>query len=182
MKSILTAIILLLLVNICLAQRDFDGGSGWSFKDRGYFGGGLSGLNFGTNQNYGKFFSIGVTGQLGYMLVTNLSVGIGLEYQYESYGDIKVKNHTYGGYPFIRYNIKDFFIQTDYDIMTIKVNFENQSVKQSFERFFVGVGYTSTGNGNLQAHILASYDFLYTNTSPFASPLAIRVYVTGWIN
>jgi hypothetical protein len=183
MKTFLTVVAFLLVLNVSFAQREFDNDSKWSsFRDRAYFGGGLSGLNFGTNQNYGKFFSVGVTGQVGYMLVTNLSAGVGMEYQYESYSDINVKNHIYGGYPFIRYNIKDFFIQTDYEIVTIKVNFENQTAKKSFERFFVGVGYSSSAGDHGQFNVLASYDFLFTNTSPFASPLSIRFYFTGWLN
>jgi hypothetical protein len=166
----------------CLGQREFDGDSDWTFRDRSYFGLGLSGLNFGTNATYGKFFSIGVSGQLGYMLINNLSAGIGVEYQYDSYGDINVKNHTYGGYPFIRYNFKNFFIQTDYDLVTVKVNFAGGEAKQSFERFFVGLGYSSEAGSNAYLNILASYDLLYTNTSPFASPLSIRIYFTGWLD
>jgi hypothetical protein len=182
MKKFLTLSILLATVSVSFAQRDFDGGTGGSFKDHAYFGGGLSGLNFGTSSTYGKFFSIGVSGQIGYMLVTNLSAGVGLEYQYDSYGDVNVKNHTYGGYPFIRYNIKDFFIQADYDLVTVSINFENQKAKKSFERFFAGIGYSSATGGNGYFNILASYDFLYTSTSPFASPLSIRVYFTGWLD
>ena len=182
MRLSFTLLVFLLVVNVSFAQRDFDGGDGWSLKDRGYFGFGLSGLSFGSNANYGNFFSIGVTGQLGYMLVENLSIGAGAEYQYDSYSDIKAKNHIYGGYPFVRYNIKDFFIQADYNVGTIKADFETQKFKRSYERFFVGVGYSSSAGSNGQVHILATYDFLYTNTSPFASPLAIRVYFTGWIN
>jgi hypothetical protein len=182
MKKLLTLIVLLLTINAVFAQRDFDEDSGWSFRDRAYFGVGLSGLNFGSSATYGKFFSIGVSGQIGYMLINNLSTGIGLEYQYESYGDINVKSHIYGGYPFVRYNIKSFFVQVDYDLVTIKANFENQEAKQNFERFFVGVGYSSETGGRGYLNVLVSYDFLYTNTSPFASPLSFRVYFTGWID
>ena len=182
MKKFLTPLVLLIAVSTSVAQRDFDPDSGWGIKDRAYFGAGLSGLNFGSSASYGKFFSIGVSGQVGYMLINNLSAGIGLEYQYESYGDVDVKNHSYGGYPFVRYNIKNFFVQADYNMVTIKTNFENQELKEKFERFFVGVGYSSETGGRGYVNMLVSYDFLYTSTSPFASPLSIRVYFTGWID
>jgi hypothetical protein len=161
-------------------QRDFDSESDWSLKERTYFGVGLSGLNFGNSASYGQFFSIGVFGQLGYMITTSLSTGVGVEYQYDTYGDIDVENHTYGGYPFIRYNIKNFFVQLDYDLVTIKSNFSGSEVKENFERFFVGLGYSSEASNRTRLNFLASYDVLFTNSSPFASPLSFRIYITGW--
>lgn len=181
MRPVKLFVLILSFVSVqSFGQRDFDSDSDWSLKERAYFGVGLSGLNFGNSASYGRFFSIGVSGQLGYMLATNLSTGVGVEYQYDSYGDIDVQNHVYGGYPFIRYNIKDFFVQVDYNLVTIKANFPGSEAKANFERFFVGVGYSSQAGNRTRLNFLASYDFLFTNTSPFASPLSIRVYITGW--
>ena len=160
-----------------LAQRELYDESSYSIKDRGYFGAGLSGLNFGRDQFNRKFFSIGVSGQLGYMLTKNLSTGVGLEYTFTDVTEYK--QHIYGGYPFIRYNIKNFFLQTDYNIVTIKVTGFGQEAKESFDRFFAGIGYSSPAGNGGYLNILASYDFLYTNSSPFASPISIRVYFTG---
>lgn len=160
------------------AQRYVDESSGYSFLDRGYIGFGLSGLNFGNDRFTGRFFSIGGSGQLGYMITNNLSSGVGIEYQYTTYSDQNIKHHVYGGYPFIRYNIKSFFIQTDYNLVTFKSVGQGQEAKASFERFFAGIGYASPSGNKGFFNILVSYDFLYTTSSPFASPLSIRFYFT----
>ena len=116
--------ILLLLFSLlsltCFSQKQIDDGSGWSLKDRGYLGLGFGGLGFGTNSLYGSYFSIGLTPMAGYMLTKNLSTGLAFEYQYTSYSDLKLKIHQYGWYPFLRYNIRMFFIQTDYDWYSIQ--------------------------------------------------------------
>src|SRR5687768_4494314 len=106
-------IVLFLLVSFSsltvFSQKDIDDQSGWSIKDRGYFGLGLGGLGVGRSPFYGRYFSIGVTPLAGYMLTKNLSAGLAFEYQYTSYSDLKLKIHQYGGYPFLRYNIREFF-------------------------------------------------------------------------
>lgn len=172
------------IIGLCLfsvgafAQRYVDESSSYSFKDRGYVGFGLSGLNFGNDRFSGRFFSIGGSAQLGYMVTNNLSTGLGFEYTYTTYSDQNIKNHVYGGYPFIRYNIKNFFLQTDYNLVTFKVDAPGQELKASFERFFAGIGYSSPSGNRAFFNILVSYDFLYTTSSPFASPLSIRFYFT----
>lgn len=160
-----------------MAQRELYDENSYSIKDRGYFGLGLNGLNFGRDRFNRKFFLIGASGQLGYMLSRNLSAGVGIDY---TYADVtEYKQHEYGVYPFLRYNIKNFFLQADYNVVTIKINHPVFDNELSYDRFFAGIGYSSpTGNGGY-LNILASYDFLYTNSSPFASPISIRVYFTG---
>jgi hypothetical protein len=162
-----------------VAQRNVDETSSYSLKDRGYIGIGLSGLNFGSDRFGNRFFTIGGSGQLGYMITRNLSSGGGLEYTYTTYGDQDVKHHVYSVYPFVRYNVyKNFFLQTDYNIVTIKITAPGAEIKESFERFFVGAGYSSPSGNRSYFNMLVSYDFLFTNTSPFASPLSFRFFFT----
>src|SRR5687768_12677615 len=82
-----------------IAQRDMIDEAPWTLKDRGYVGIGFGGLSFGKHAYYGQYFSIGASVLGGYMLTENLSTGIGLEYQYTTYSEQKLRNHVYGGYP-----------------------------------------------------------------------------------
>jgi hypothetical protein len=179
MKKLLPLILLTCCCMSAFSQRDVDERTSWSVKDRGYLGLGFGGLGFGTNSQFGTYFSVGVSPQAGYMLTKNLSTGLAFEYQYTSYSDLHLKNHMYGWYPFVRYNIiKDFFLQADYDWYSIDNVFTPETDRVTFDRFFVGVGYSSRGGGRSAVNFLASYDLLYTNTSPFNSPLSIRIFMT----
>lgn len=170
--------VLVVFIQTAFAQREVDERTGWSIKERGYLGLGFGGLGLGRSNIYGNYFSIGLTPQVGYMLTKNMSTGLAFEYQYTSYSDLKLKNHLYGWYPFLRYNIRQFFIQTDYDWYSIDNVFTPQEDREIFERFFVGAGYTSPGRGRSAVNFLVSYDLLYTNTSRFNSPLSIRIFMT----
>ena len=161
------------------SQKYVDDQTGWSFKERGYFGLGFGGLGLGRSNVYGNYFSIGVTPLAGYMLTKNLSSGLAFEYQYTSYSDLKVRIHQYGGYPFLRYNIRNFFIQTDYDLYSMQADFyATEKERVIVDRFFVGAGYSSHGGGRSAFNVLVSYDLLYTNTSRFNSPLSVRAFMT----
>ncbi|MBX2967341.1 MAG: hypothetical protein KF845_14440 [Cyclobacteriaceae bacterium] len=180
----------IVIVLLCLssyaavAQREIYDDGNYSFKERAYVGLGLSGLNFGRDNYYGRFFSIGGSGQLGYMVTKNFSSGVGLEYNYTTYSDIGAKDHVYGWYPFLRHNfLQKFFVQADYDMVTIKVTVPGYNEKYSYERFFAGLGYYGPAGNRAFMNVLVSYDFLYTNSSPFASPFSIRFYfTTGFSN
>lgn len=175
-----TIILLFLTMSVVLfAQRYVDSQAGWSPKDRAYVGFGLSGLNFGRDAFAGRFFSIGASGQLGYMLTRHLSAGTGLEYNYTTYQDARIKHYVYNFFPFVRHNISDFFVQLEYNLVTIKITDSVNEQKGNFERLFAGIGYTSPA-GRGYFNVLVSYDLLFTNTSPFASPLSIRFFFTGW--
>lgn len=178
-KAILAA--LLLLPFALLAQREIGSTSDWSVNNRTYLGFGLSGLNFGRDAFAGRFFSVGASGQLGYMLTTHLSAGAGLEYNYTTYQDAGIKHYLYNVFPFVRHNIGNFFLQFEYNLVTIKITQQGMDDSRGdFERLFGGIGYTSPAGRNSYFNMLVSYDFLYTNNSPFASPLSIRFFFTGW--
>lgn len=171
----------LLLAFLCIslaaaAQRDI--GNTTSIKDRGYLGIGFGGLSFGESNFYGRYFSIGVSALTGYMITENLSAGVGFDYQFDSYNDAGLKNHIFGGYPFVRYNIADFFVQADYDIYSLKALYDAQQLRVTEERFFVGVGYSPQSFGRARFNALLSYDFLYDNIGLFSSPISLRVFIT----
>jgi hypothetical protein len=179
MKRVIMLLMVCLTTVSVYAQRDVDSESSWSPKERGYLGLGFGGLGWGRSTYYGNYFSVGVTPLVGYMLAKNLSAGLAFEYQYTSYSDLKLRIHQYGGYPFLRYNIQTFFLQVDYDLYSIQSDVRvPDSERVLLDRFFGGVGYSAKGRGRAAFNILLSYDFLYTNTSPFSSPLSVRAFMT----
>lgn len=178
MKRLRFLVFILFVSTSVFAQRELDDDS-WSLKNRGYAGLGFGGLSFGTDNYYGNYFSIGVSALGGYMLTEQLSAGVGIDYQYTKYGDVGLKNHVVGGYPFLRYQIADFFAQTDYAIYTLKAELgSDQEARVQEERLFLGVGYAPRSNGRAMINLLLSYDVLYLNSGPFASPISLRFFVT----
>jgi hypothetical protein len=172
MRHSLVTALLFITASAVFAQREVDKNTSWSAKDRMYFGLGIGGLGFGSHPQLGQYYSIGLTPMVGYMLVTNLSAGGAFEYQYQGYPDVKQSVTQYGWYPYLRYNIKNFFLQTDYDWYKVK------GVEATFTRYNVGVGYFSQGSGRTAANFLVSYDLQYTSTGAFNSPLQIRIFLT----
>lgn len=170
-------IALLLISTSVFAQREI--GESNSLKDRGYAGVGFGGLAFGSDTYYGRYFSIGASALGGYMLTESLSAGVGLDYQFTSYGDIGLRNHIVGGYPFLRVRVTDFFAQADYAVYTLKANLgTDQEARVQAERFFVGIGYAPRSSGNTTFNILLSYDLLYVPSGPFVSPISLRAFLT----
>lgn len=178
MKKVALLLIVCFSSLTVFSQRYVDDQSGWSFKDRGYFGLGFGGLGLGRNSMFGRFFSIGVTPMAGYMLMKNLSSGLAFEYHYTNYSDLKLSIHQYGGYPFLRYNIRNFFLQTDYALYSMQADFSaTDKTRVILDRYFVGAGYSSQ-RGRSAFNMLVSYDLLYTNTSRFSSPVSVRAFMT----
>lgn len=168
---------LVIISSSVFAQREI--GEDQSIKDRGYIGLGFGGLSFGSDTYYGKYFSVGASALAGYMFTENLSAGVGIDYQFTSYGDQKLKNHLYGGFPFVRYNISDFFVQADYATYSLKVKLgSTEEARVREERFFVGVGYSPQTGSRTQFNLLLSYDVLYDNIGIFPSPLSLRAFIT----
>ena len=178
MKVVMAFFLSVLVTYSAFGQREMEEDSPWTIKDRGYLGLGLSGLSFGNSAYYGQYFSIGVGALGGYMLTKSLSAGVGLEYQYTTYPDQKYKAHVYGWYPFVRYNIKNFFLQFDYDMLRLNVNIPNYPGDTRQERFLGGIGFFNQGQGRSFVNFLVSYDFLYTSSSYYGSPLTTRLFFT----
>ena len=171
-------ILLCFLVASAYGQKYVDDDTPYNFRDRAYGGLGLGGLGFGSHSTLGNYFSIGVSALGGYMLTKNLSTGIGFEYQYTSYGQADIKNHVYGGYPFVRYNIKNFFLQADYNMYNIEIRYRDNKASETSDHMLVGIGFSSPTRGRGYFNFLVSYDFLYSSTSPWGSPLNTRMFFT----
>jgi hypothetical protein len=159
-------------------QRYIDSDTPWNFQDRAYAGIGFGGLSFGKHPSLGSFFSAGASVLGGYMLTKNMSSGLAVEYQYTSYSDLKLRNHLYGGYPFVRYNIKNFFLQADYAMYSVQVDLRDAGERELLDRFFIGIGYFSESGNRGTFNFLVSYDFLYDNTSRWGTPLNTRLFFT----
>jgi hypothetical protein len=173
-SAVLIIVFILTLINAS-AQREVTDETPWNLKSRAYPGIGLGGLNFGNHPNYGRYFSIGAGALGGFMFTRDLSAGVGVEYQYTSFSEIDFRDHLYGGYPFIRYNIKNFFIQADYDLFSVKNH--SLGTRSTEERLFLGAGFFSLTNRG-SANFLISYDVLYLNSNSFAGPLNTRFFFT----
>lgn len=172
------AFIYLIFSTLCIpvfCQIQLDDRASNSIKDRGYLGLGIGGLGLGTG-SFGTYYSIGLTPQVGYMFNQYVSSGLAFEYQYTGYPDAHQHYSQYGWYPYLRFNIKKIFIQTDYDWYSVPVMYSNE--RKMFNRFLLGAGYFSPGRGRGGMNFLVSYDLLYSANSPFNSPLSIRIFWT----
>lgn len=173
MKRSILFFLIWLTVHVSYGQKEISEDTPWNFKDRAYTAVGFGGLGFGTHPYYGKYFSVGLSALEGYMLTRHMSVGVGFQYQYTSYSNPKAQTHFYGGYPFLRHNVRNFFFQTDYHMYGISGDYLESSEKLA-DRFFIGLGYFSQGRPGL--NFLVSYDLLYTNTGPWGTPLSTRLF------
>ncbi len=178
MRVLITLFLIVLIECTASAQREIVDRARFNWLDRGYLGAGLGGLGIGTDGYYGRYFTVGISGQAGYMLTKSLSTGIGAEYQFTSYSDLHQSNNLYVVYPFVRYNIKDFFIQTDYDFYSLNVDLDKNKQRRVIERLFLGLGYSRYSGGRARFNFLVSYDLLYPSGNAFLSPLTTRVYFT----
>lgn len=176
---------LILVAGAAYAQRDIDEDTGWSLKDRIYVGGGF-GLSGGSDYQGYKYFTVSLSPIVGYMITPQFSAGTGITYQYLSYGDLNIKLHQYGLSPFVRYNIKQFFGQVEYNVIsTPYVLFDNNgayaSKRATYDRLLAGVGVAQPIGDRAKVNLLAMYDLLYTSDrsqSPFGSPWVIRVFIS----
>jgi len=174
---------LILVAGAAHAQRDIDEDTGWSLKDRIYVGGGF-GLSGGTDYSGYKYFTFSLSPIVGYMITPQLSAGTGITYQYLSYGDLNIKLHQYGVSPFVRYNIKQFFGQVEYNVIsTPYVIVDNNGVyasrRATYDRLLEGIGVAQPIGERAKINLLAMYDLLYTSDrsqSPFGSPWVLRVF------
>jgi hypothetical protein len=183
MRTLLVIFFILSAV-VTQAQRDIDENTGWALKDRIYVGGGF-GLNGGTDYGGNKYFTFSLSPIVGYMITPNFSAGTGITYQYLAYSDINVKLHQYGFSPFVRYNVKQFFGQVEYNIIStpyaIQISNSSYEVseRRAYDRLLVGLGIAQPIGERSKINLLAMYDFLYSNDrtkSPFASPWVFRVF------
>jgi hypothetical protein len=176
MKAGVVIFLLIVMTTIkTYGQKEIDENTPWSFRDRAYTGLGFGGLSFGNHPYYGSYFSAGLSAVEGFMLTKHLSTGIGVQYNFTSYSKPKAQTHLLGGYPFLRCNIRNFFIQADYSMYQMKGDYVDSSQRLA-DRFLVGAGYYTPGRPGL--NFMIAYDLLYTNTGPWGTPVTTRLFFT----
>lgn len=149
-----------------------------SFKDRLYFGGYI-GLQFGT------YTSIDISPLIGYRVTPEFNVGIGVLYNYTSfdYGGT-IGQHGYsswGGRLTANYTLFKFIaLGVEYQYRTVEVynvyeqSFENQGVNI----LFLGGGIRQKVGGNAYMFLMAYYDVLQEEYSPYNS-VVLRIGVAA---
>lgn len=173
-RSGLVIIMILWISGISYGQIPVDEKTGWSLKDRMYFGGGF-GLNGGSDSFGNRYWYVGLNPIAGYMITQQFSAGLGLQWQHYSYPDFNTTFDQYGVSPFMRYNFGQLFAYTEYSILNTPI-FGNTE-RKNFDRMLVGLGYSQPIGRRSAINVMALYDVIYSNTErAFASPWVLRVY------
>lgn len=175
MKRVWFASLLVVLSLTAHAQRDVLDNA--KLSDRLYFGGGL-GLNGGTDSYGNRYFYVGLYPIIGYMVNSQLSVGMGITYQYYSYPDVDQEIHQYGVSPFVRYNFGQLFLYGEYSLLNTPVYNINSGSRQTFDRLLLGAGFSQPLGGRGSLNVMGLYDVLWNRSEyAFASPWVFRVFV-----
>lgn len=176
MKKFLLSSALFLCSILAFAQRDVMENS--SLSERLYFGGGL-GLNGGTDGYGNRYFYVGLYPIVGYMVNSNLSVGMGINYQYYSYPDVDYDIHQYGFSPFVRYNFGQLFLYGEYTLLNTPVYNINSGVRKTYDRLLLGAGFSQPLGGRAALNVMGLYDVLWNRSEyVFQSPWVFRVFVS----
>ena len=149
-----------------------------SFKERIYVGGYL-GLQFGT------YTSIDISPLVGYRVTPDFNVGIGVLYTYTSfdYGGT-IGQHGYsswGGRLTANYTLFNFIaLGVEYQYRTVELY---NVIEQAFEDqgvnvLFLGGGIRQKVGGNTSMFIMAYYDVLQEEYSPYNS-VVLRIGVAA---
>jgi hypothetical protein len=150
---------------------------------RMYFGVG-GGFGAGTNTSGFRYNYYSVFPVIGYRVTDQFSAGAGLNYLHYGYPDFgpAYSYSQYGFMPFIRYNFNQLFFQMEYDMIS-SPTIDNttglpETTKKLFSRLLFGLGYYAPMGKQTAINVMAMYDVLYHNPSPFNSPVVLRVFVT----
>lgn len=175
MKKLLVCVVWMLCSVWAFGQRTFDENSKPSWKERVYFGGGLT-FSSGTNAYSGRYTYVGLYPILGYMMTNKLSVGSAITYQYYSYPDVGSSVTQYGISPFVRYNIGQVFLYSEYMILN-SPTFDPNSPRKIYNRWLMGLGYQMPLGKRSSLNVMGLYDVLYnTSERVFTSPWVFRVF------
>lgn len=176
MKNASLAFLLVIASLTANAQRDVLDNA--KLSDRLYFGGGL-GLNGGTDSYGNRYFYVGLYPIIGYMVNSQFSVGMGINYQYYSYPDYNQEIHQYGFSPFVRYNFGQLFLYGEYALLNTPVYNINSGVRKTYDRLLLGAGYSQPIGGRGALNVMGLYDVLWNRSEyAFASPWVFRVFVS----
>lgn len=176
MRKVSLSIVLIFVSAAAIAQRDvFDNAK---LSERLYFGGGL-GLNGGTDSYGNRYFYVGLYPIVGYMVNSQFSVGMGINYQYYSYPDWDQEIHQYGFSPFVRYNFGQLFLYAEYALLNTPVYNINSGVRKTYDRLLLGAGFSQPLGGRGALNVMGLYDVLWNRSEyAFASPWVFRVFVS----
>ena len=141
------------------------------FRDRVFFGGGV-GFNAGSG-----ITSIQLNPIVGYMLSPRWAAGIGVEYQYVKYTNLDIDDNIWGGQLFTRYNIRQFFLQAEYNFYNYtQYNFDGSESRETIDRVLLGGGISQPIGRSGAINFVALYDVLHENGGPFGSPWVFRIF------
>ncbi|MBA3662697.1 MAG: hypothetical protein H0W61_00615 [Bacteroidetes bacterium] len=137
---------------------------------------------------FGNPTFIYVSPSIGYMVLDNLNIGIGMIYNYtrRDYGSAgKYSQSIYGGHSYARYNVTpSFFLQGQYDklLQPDYYNYNNPSAKIWVDYAMAGIGYSQPVGERVVFNTSLMYNFTYSpRYSIYPSPLVFQVGVVGRI-
>lgn len=173
MKFFLSTLILLFAYSITNGQDTNKNND--KVISRNFFTGGNLSLTFG-NVTYVEVAPI-----FGYRFNNYLAAGIGGTYQYyrqKTFPHTIFETHIYGGNLFGRiYFFQDFFIQAEYEILSMETEFwDPYHTTYANERFLIGnalagLGYRQALGEKVFSNIMLLYNFNETIFTPYSNPV-----------
>lgn len=177
MKRLLVCALLISCSLLTFGQRTIDENGKSSFMDRVYVGGGL-GFSGGNNPYYGRYTHVGLYPILGYMVTNQFSVGSTITYQYYNYPDVGQSVTQYGISPFVRYNLGQMFLYSEYMILN-SPTYDPNTPRKIYNRLLMGVGFRQPIGARGAINAMALYDVLYNPADRvFNSPWVFRVFLS----
>jgi len=177
MLKLLTVGFFSLLLSTSFAQLSFQP---TKLSERIYVGGG-GGLGGGRDVFGNRFTRITVTPMIGYLITDQFSAGTSLSYININYSDLGFRYKQYGVMPFLRYNINDLFLMTEFNLINVpSLNFNGQydiSERLTVTRLLAGAGYSMPVGGRSRVNAVGMYDLAYKRQY-FSSPWVLRVFFT----
>ncbi|MEN8249398.1 MAG: hypothetical protein ABFS32_10740 [Bacteroidota bacterium] len=169
----LITIILILFAFASFAQKGnyiIDENSNW--QDRVYFGSGfgMSSDSWGT--------SVSLSPIVGYMFTNRVSAGVGATYEYYWTKGIvyDYSDNRWGGLVFGRVNlVRQIFAYGEYSFLNYSY-LGDKNDRRTVARLPVGLGLSQPIGPRSALNIIAAYDLIYNENSPYASPWVFNVY------
>ena len=119
-------------------------------SDKIYVGGG-GGLGGGRDVYGNRYTRIAITPLIGYRITDQFSAGTSLSYININYSDLGFRYKQYGAMPFLRYNINDLFLMTEFNLINVpSLSFNGQydiSDRLTVTRLLAGAGYSMPVGG-----------------------------------
>lgn len=149
------------------------------FWSRVYVGGGLG-------AQFGNVTLVDVSPLVGYRFTDRFSAGVGATYQYYSVrvNNDKFSTSIYGGRTFARMQVFDFlFLHSEFEMLNWECpRYETTgfvSDRLWVPGLLVGGGLRQPfGDSGSGFYLMGLYNILYTDCTPYASPLVLRAGVT----